>query len=301
MSLSSADMGVFKRNPAGFIEKAIKDYVANSPGNRFTAFPGEPIWDEPLVGFADGNDPIFNEYKSIIGDYHLTPREALELYIEATNWDSPKDMEKISVISFILPSTEQTRLSNRKETDMVSLRWNHTRWQGHEFLKRLTRYLVSLIEGMGYYATAPEMEKWFSTMKLPNGQSSKWSQRHIAYAAGLGTFSLNDGFITPKGIAVRIGSIVCNLSIPPTPRPYSNHLSNCLFYNGGKCRRCIDRCPAGAITENGHDKVLCESYLTGFLETLKKSGKEGYMGRPVLGCGLCQTKVPCEGSIPIAD
>jgi len=38
------------------------------------------------------------------------------------------------------------------------------------------------------------------------GPASSWSERHAAYAAGLGTFSLNDALITPKGIAHRLGS-----------------------------------------------------------------------------------------------
>jgi hypothetical protein len=35
------------------------------------------MWNEPLVKFDDADDPIFNEYKSIIAPTHLTPREAL--------------------------------------------------------------------------------------------------------------------------------------------------------------------------------------------------------------------------------
>lgn len=299
MVISITEQELFKVNPTEFLEQAIKDYVANSPNNRFKAFPGEHIWDEPLVGFADGDDSIFWEYKKIIGDFHVTPREAMEIHLKNAACGDEKYLTKVSVISWILPSTYQTRISLRKETVVPSLRWNHTRWQGQDFNFRLTRHMVSLLEGLGYHAVAPELERYWEVRTLPNGPASNWSQRHIAYAAGLGTFSLSDGFITAKGIAIRAGSVVCDLALPLSPRIYQNHLENCLFYRDGSCRRCIERCPVGAITEQGHDKNKCRDFLLREQkEILKRLGKEeGYIGR-YLGCGLCQTKVPCEARIP---
>ena len=299
MMIARIDQQLFEANPSLFLEKAIKDYIANSPNNRLTAFPGEHIWDEPLVGFADGDDPIFQEYKKIIGDFHITPRETMVTHLEKASCGDEKRLSKVSVISWILPSTSQTRLSLRRESVIPSLRWNHTRWQGQELNFRLARYLVSLLEGWGYHAVAPELGKYWKMIRVPNGLASNWSQRHIAYAAGLGTFSLSDGFITSKGIAIRAGSIVCDLALTPSPRIYQNHLENCLFYRAGSCRRCIDRCPAGAITEQGHDKNKCEAFLLREQKAIiKRLGREeGYIGR-YLGCGLCQSDVPCEAGIP---
>ena len=53
------DREQFEANPDLFIEKAIKEYVANSPSNRLRVFNDYPIFDEPLVGYADGDDTIF--------------------------------------------------------------------------------------------------------------------------------------------------------------------------------------------------------------------------------------------------
>jgi len=289
----------FKTNPNRFLEETIRQYVATSPGNWFQAFNNEPIWDEPLVGFADGDDPIFQDYKEIIGDFHLTPREALQQATESRRQVSNPGTASISVISWVLPSTRETRLSLRRETTVPSLRWNHTRWYGQDVIFELSRHLVSRLQELGYRALAPELSESFKTMNLVNGLSSTWSQRHIAYAAGLGTFSLSDGFITPKGIAIRAGSVVCDAMLSPSPRTYRNHRDNCLFYRGGSCRRCIERCPAGAITEQGHDKNRCREFLFNEQRViLKELGREkGYTGS-YLGCGLCQTKVPCEGRIP---
>jgi len=205
----------------------------------------------------------------------------------------------VSVVSFVLPAAHKTRLSNRRETAVASLRWNHTRWKGQDFINELSRYVMSLLESLGHQAVAPELADFFEWKTLPNGMTSNWSQRHIAYAAGLGTFSLNDGLITPKGIAMRCGSVVTDARIPPSLRMYENHLANCLFHWDRSCGRCVERCPAGAISERGHDKIKCRDYLSvKEKEIIKELGREeGYIGS-YPACGLCQTKVPCEARIP---
>jgi epoxyqueuosine reductase len=287
---------LFEADAAAFLEAAIKDYVATSPANRFQEFDGGCIFDEPLVGFADGDDAIFVEYKKIIGDFHLTPREALAKHLESKGYE---DLPVVSVISYVLPITYETRLSLRRETMVPSLRWNHTRWHGQDFIFELSRHIVSLLESLGYQAVTPELADFYKYQKLPSGYVYNWSHRHIAYAAGLGTFSLNDGFITTKGIAMRCGSVVTDAAIKPTARVYKDHLANCLFYRDGSCMRCAQRCPAEAISELGHDKNMCREFLlTRQKEIIKELGREeGYIGR-YLGCGLCQTKVPCEARIP---
>ncbi len=67
----------FQREPAQFIEQAIKVFAKTSPANQMPPMKDYNIFDEPLVRFADGDDPIFTEYKTIIATIHLTPREAL--------------------------------------------------------------------------------------------------------------------------------------------------------------------------------------------------------------------------------
>ncbi|MFC2070768.1 epoxyqueuosine reductase, partial [Chloroflexota bacterium] len=93
------------------------------------------------------------------------------------------------------------------------------------------------------------------------GPYSNWSERHIAFAAGQGTFSLSDGFITERGIAHRCGSVVTDLFLPPSPRTATSPYSNCLAYVGLKCEACIKRCPARAISEQGHNKPKCQQYM----------------------------------------
>ena len=129
--------------------------------------------------------------------------------------------------------------------------------------------------------------------------SSKWSQRHIAYAAGLGTFSLSDGFITPKGIAIRAGSVVCNLELPASPRKYANHYANCLFYSQGLAENALSVVPPEQSATKGHDKVKCGAHLNAMREVGSGWEGRGLCRKAYVGCGFCQTGVPCEDRIPV--
>jgi epoxyqueuosine reductase QueG len=287
-----------RRAAADFIRNSIERYVNESLSNRLPSFDNEPIFDDPVIGFADADDPIFQDYKGIIGEYHLTPREAFSEGLKDRGIEQV-EVERLSVVSWSLPISLATRLSMRRESQVPSLRWNHTRFQGQDFINDISRHLISQIEKRGLHAVAPEIEKNYTFKSDETGLSSNWSQRHIAYAAGLGTFSLNDALITPKGIAMRLGSIVTDMDLPVTPRTCAGIYSNCLFYRNGSCGRCIKRCPAGAISEKGHDKNKCLEYVFNRTKSLlQEMGRfEGFIGS-YPACGMCQTKVPCEGRIP---
>ncbi|MBN1665190.1 MAG: hypothetical protein JW943_16460 [Deltaproteobacteria bacterium] len=289
----------FDQNPCRFIVKTLKDYVKTSPKNRLEAFDGAPIFDAPLVGFADGDDPIFMDYKKVVHEKHFTPRDVLMKHLVETKHIASPDLPHISVISFVLPIAEETRLSNARETKGPSLRWNHTRWHGQDFINELSAHLVSVLEDAGFEAIAPETSSFFRIFTLPDGFASNWSQRHMAYAAGLGTFSLNEGFITKKGLTMRCSSVVANIRLEPSKRIFAHHLANCSFYAEGQCGVCIKRCPYGAISEKGHDKLKCVNALFEKQRPwIDGAHGPGYIGQ-YAGCGLCQTGVPCESRIPV--
>jgi len=271
---------------ARFIEDEIKAFVCNSPANHMPAESDYLIFDEPLVGFADADDPIFTEYKTIIAPTHLTPREALAKAYHKR----PKNLPtSLSVISWILPITAKTRESNRTATLAPSRLWSYTRWYGEKFNDALRKHMVEVITGLKYMAVAPMLQSYFTTFTNEKGPYSNWSERHIAYAAGLGTFSLSDGFITERGIAHRCGSVVTDLMLPVTPRTAKTPYSNCLFYFDGSCKVCVGRCPGEAVTEEGHDKIKCQTYQRDEIDHLLKEYQVS-----VTGCGLCQVRVPCE-------
>ncbi|GAH89834.1 unnamed protein product, partial [marine sediment metagenome] len=210
--------------------------------------------------FADGDDPLFTEYKTIIDLTHLTPGEALAKAYSK----SPEDMPaRLSVISWVLPIGSKIRESNRRHSLTPSRLWLRGYGHGEKFNRAMRAHVVKLLTEMGYLAVAPVLQPYFKMWGYSEdkGYYSNWSERHIAYAAGLGSFSLSDGFITERGIAHRCGSVVTNLILPVSPKTAKNLYSNCLFYTNSKCKACIARCPAGAITENGHDKTRCREYI----------------------------------------
>ncbi|MGB6411690.1 MAG: hypothetical protein WBF16_10890 [Candidatus Deferrimicrobiaceae bacterium] len=248
----------------------------------------EPYFDEPLVGYASASDPIFKRYKEIIGEFHLTPTEIFEKTFSA-------ELTKGTVICWILPISRHVRDSNRAEAQWPSLEWARTRTHGETCNDKLREHLVAFLATLGHKAVAPILSRgWKQFPSTPVGIASSWSERHAAYAAGLGTFSLNDGLITERGIAHRCGSVITDLLLTPSPVHVQSHTANCLFSRDGSCGRCIGRCPAEAITEAGHHKDKCRQYV---YEQIPSEVGDRYdvEGR---GCGLCQTNVPCEDRIP---
>jgi epoxyqueuosine reductase len=279
------------------ISREAGKFVRQSPLNRLAAFNGDPIFGAPLVGFAAGDDPLFTDYKHIIGRLHMTPREAMERYNKLSGVSACP--AAVSVIVWVLPFDSKVRRSVRAETVVTSKRYNHARHKGDKVIAGLSAHLAGVLRSHGHRAFSPELSPLFRQYRRWGNARTNWSLRHAAYAAGLGTFSLNDALITPLGISHRLGSLLVDTGLTPTPRPYKDPFENCLYYREGTCGVCIKRCPSGAVSERGHDREKCGSYFR--YEAPRILGEQGrlkeYIGRSV-GCGLCQTGVPCEAGIP---
>lgn len=276
---------------AKWMEGIIKTFIETSSENALQNKNDDKAFETPLVGFSRGDDPLYEAYKDHVGPFHMTPWEVFAVTLRDLSI-KPKDL---TVISWVLPHTKETKADNRKETFYPSERWARARIYGEEVNVKLRKCVVESCESKGYRAIAPGLTPQFSMRISPKfGFASTWSERHAAYAAGLGTFGLCDGLITPVGKAMRVGSVIAQIQIPPTPRPYTDHHAYCLFLTQGICGRCISKCPVGAITDKGKDKETCLKHL--FPTTSKyvtsKFGFNGY------GCGHCQTGVPCESKIP---
>ncbi|RPJ08993.1 MAG: epoxyqueuosine reductase [Deltaproteobacteria bacterium] len=276
---------------ADWIKALVRDFILTSPHNTMNTTTDEPAWDDALVGFASGGDQIWQQYKEYVGPFHWTPWEVFNQHCPGESAGA----EELSVISWVLPQREAVRKANRRAKRYPSEEWARIRVYGEEFNAALRRHVVNSLKQVGHAAIAPMLVSNWTIVKSERfSYASSWSERHAAHAAGLGTFGLCDGLITARGKAMRVGSVVSKISITPTPRPYSNHRAYCLFFADGTCGKCIDRCPARAITKTGHDKEKCRQHLARSREYVKKSYKfEGY------GCGLCQVGVPCEAGIPV--
>jgi epoxyqueuosine reductase len=280
-----------EENPTAWMTALIREYTANSPSNSLHNESKEKAWDEPLVGFSRGDDPIFQQYKEYVGPFHWTPLEIFQL----TFPDVSVKPAELAVISWILPHTEAIKSDLRKQTKDPSEKWIRARIYGEQFNEELRKYVAETLIKAGHPAVVPILSSKFKTENSERyGMASSWSERHAAYSAGLGTFGLCDGLITPKGKAIRCGSVVARLEVPAADRPYQDHHAYCLFYAKGICGMCTTRCPAGAVTKAGHNKPACAKQCSATAQYADKQlGLKGY------GCGFCQTGVPCESRIPV--
>jgi ferredoxin len=273
----------------------IADFLETSPLNSLTGQGGEKAWDRFLLGLASGADPIFDFYKQDIGDFFWTPAEAFRTVFPDLD---PKPGE-LTVVSWVLPQRRAVREDHRREKDRPSERWSRTRLHGEICNEGLRRHVVEGLAAAGIPAMAPQLSPaWERHISAKYLFASRWSERHAAYAAGLGTFGLSDGLITPAGKAVRCGSVIARMAAEPTPRPYTDHHAFCLHFAAGRCGKCAQRCPAGAISEAGHDKEKCKAYIRG---TMAPYVRDHQLGVEVNSCGLCQTGVPCEAGIPVKE
>ncbi len=275
--------------------RAITDKVACHQDNAMEyPFYGERIFTEPLVGFVRGDDPIFERFKEIIGPHHLTPREIMQWQAENSGV-TPPDAADLSVVSFVMPLSGATRRDNAGTSKTVSERWAQSRLMGEIFSQTMVREIVTDLMEKGILAVSPDVTPLFNKKRYPGvGWASPWSHRHIAYAAGLGTFGMHDFLITDRGCAHRLGSFVVNVRLSPDRQRPDDIRAHCLHYQGAECLICARRCPVGAITrEHGHDKEACYRKVASSLRHCNASYHIF-----IYGCGLCATGVPCEAGIP---
>ncbi|MCB2227103.1 MAG: hypothetical protein KQH53_10545 [Desulfarculaceae bacterium] len=279
------------KDPQAWISGIVNDFLAESPSNDMHNQAGDPAWDDALVGFASGADPIWQQYKEYVGPFHWTPWEVFNQHHPG----DPVTAEELTVISWVLPQRPMVREANRKSRKYPAEEWARIRIFGEECNVGLRKHLVQTLSQAGHPAVAPMLaSNWTVVNSQRFGFASSWSERHAAHAAGLGTFGLCDGLITARGKALRAGSVVAKIKVEPTPRYYTDHHAYCLHYTEGTCGKCIDRCPVRAITVDGHDKQRCRQHLQASRDYVTKT--YGFVG---YGCGLCQVGVPCESGIPV--
>ncbi len=243
---------------------------------------GLVIFEDPIFGVSSAEDEIYRTYKKkeVIGENFLLPTEWLP--------------DAKSVISFFVPFSKRIKESNRGDIENISPEWLHGRIEGQACMDEFTGKMEAYFTERGIKTCVPATDKRFAVQTTPLPESdpkgvhiaSNWSERHIAYASGLGTFCLTRGLISSKGVAGRYGSIIISESVEPDRRPYTGVYDYCI-----RCGACIKRCPVGAISlEGGKNQILCRQWT----QEMKKRYDPRY------GCGKCQVGVPCESRIPIS-
>ncbi len=248
--------------------------------------PGKncPIYESPLIGLGSAGDELFQDFKKpeIIGPWHMSPEEWL---------DGAK-----TVVSLFFPFSEGVRAPHRKSCGDIPFEWLYARIEGQALLDDIMAKAAKALSAHGVKAVVPAADSRFKTIQggkggiqgyaeiNENSFGSTWSERHAAYVCGLGSFGLSKGIITKKGMAGRFASIIIDLELEADVRPYSGVYDYCT-----KCGACVRRCPVNAISlEKGKDHTVCGPWVD--------KSRQSYA--PRYGCGLCQTRVPCEAGIP---
>lgn len=110
-------------------------------------------------------------------------------------------------------------------------------------------------------------------------------ERHWAVQAGIGWIGHNRQLTIPhKGSYFFIGELLIDAELEYDMPFTANHCGN--------CRKCLDNCPTGALSNDGFDARKCLSYLTIEYrgELTENIGKK--MGNNFYGCDCCLKACP---------
>jgi ferredoxin len=273
-------------------------------------YGGGRIFSQPMIGVAQGNDPIFFKFKESVGYEHYTP---LEMWLASGQKQVPAS--NLYTLSIVFPFTDEIRkesitpISLPKITlpaEIYSLARNYAK----DFRNYIMEETVKFFQNEGYNAISGKLSDAYTIVAKKDFYST-WSENHVAFAAGLGTFGLHEGLITELGCNIRLASVITNAPLEVTPRRSDEPYANCLYFAKGTCRECALNCPANAITEKGYDKTKCNKYrnkvardmvprLKPILKSYSRRINWKYKAHnyPV-GCELCQFGVKCMDKNPM--
>jgi epoxyqueuosine reductase QueG len=244
------------------VERWIGEYISGYPDQ----IGGETRWLAPLVGVASARDPLFKTFKGAIHGGHLLPQDLLP--------------EARSVIVFYVPFTEELHRDNFREEYHCSRSWAIAYIETNRLIADTSTHLKEQLAERGHSAALIPPTHNFDRSTL----MSDWSHRHAAYAAGLGRFGFHNLLITPRGCTGRLGSLVTDLELEPSPIQERDF---CLFKAGKSCQKCVERCEFGALRPQGFDRFACHRQCR---------ANDGYHSDLPLTeiCGKCAAMVPCS-------
>lgn len=222
----------------------------------------ESFWREPIIKFGDVHNPLFDELKELVDPHHYHPLD----YLDGAT----------VVLSYFMPFKEEIGISNI-QGQLISEPWALAYEHSNKMASYINEELCKYIKELGYDACPPRD----AGMINDGYPRSRWSQRHVAYVCGHGTFGLNNMLISDKGCVGRYYSIITTLPIAADPVVTEER---CLYKKDGSCKECVDRCVAGALKVDGFDRLKCLDQCNINEETYPEAG----------ACGKCVVGLPCS-------
>lgn len=232
------------------------------------------LWGEPIVGFADAEHPYIMNLKNTVHPEHQLPSDVMP--------------EASIVIAYFIPFSRWMSDTNNGE-GLSSPEWAEGYELTNAMFGRLNQHIINTVRQLGFEAAEASQAGVFYRDEV----ISHWSFRHFAYAAGLGTFGLNNMLITEKGCAGRCNTIVTDLDVEPDS-PQQEEA--CLYKRNGSCGACVRKCPSGALTVEGFNRHLCYEQCLKNAAVYDCFGSSYTDGTENIGsevCGKCVTGMPC--------
>lgn len=162
--------------------------------------------------------------------------------------------------------------------DEPTLIYKHHYSTVNHLLDQVAVQIAGLIQEKNFKAVAipsSQIVGYPSDRKMWKEQIGHLPHKAIAYYGGLGWIGRSNLLVNPKfGARVRYVTVLTDLLLEPD-KPIEG---NC-----GDCYKCLEVCPAGAITKEGYDRDKC-------LAKLKEFAKKPGIGQFI--CGVCVKACP---------
>lgn len=277
--MDTAEFASFTEGLACWLTSSPRNFVRAEDAIR-PELAGLPLYTRPVFAVADAGDPMFAALKKpeVVGEGHYLPSDWLP--------------GAATVLTCFLPFSDRVIAANAAEPVLPADEWLHGRIEGQEMLIAFAAHAADVLKEAGYAAVAP-VDEGLTEFAL---RRMNWSERHVGFIAGLGSFGMSKSFIARDGagIAGRLTSVVTTAPLPVTPRP-----SDDPYYLCKRCGKCAANCPVHAIDPSrpmheAKDHVPCAAFCHDHARefTLPSGGK-----KLRYGCGKCQVNVPCGRKI----
>ena len=212
------------------LEKKINLFLDSATDEIWFNRNNEKLFEYISAGRQSANHKIFKKIADAHND-HLLPSDFL---------DNNKNIN-LSVISFAFHFNKSIVKANSREIKFPAYPWYEIRYKFDEILPVFIAHIKELYHQ--YNLIVPQQTKLYSVCKKNNTLISNWSERHIAFACGLGSFGLNGALITDRGCTHRLLSIIIEKECPEKEIIEDDFYYNCLFFQKNECGTCVNRCP----------------------------------------------------------